>query len=119
MAGQYVPAMNATVGTNFFDQEYKMLKVIVKGSTPVEIRTSPVLFLAFELPAMTEDQFFGDNLINNLAIFLKVPANMIRITKIIRADGGARRRRRSSGLTVEVEIKKPPVQQTTNSTNSQ
>ncbi|XP_050924319.1 LOW QUALITY PROTEIN: PKHD1 like 1, tandem duplicate 1 [Lates calcarifer] len=118
-AGQYVPQLNASEGTNFFDQDYKMLKVIVRGSTPVEIRTAPVLVLAFNLPAMTEDEFFGENLIQNLATFLKVPSNMIRITKIIREDGGARRRKRSTGLKVEIEISKPPVQQTTNSTNDE
>ncbi|XP_036949440.1 PKHD1 like 1, tandem duplicate 1 isoform X2 [Acanthopagrus latus] len=117
--GQYVPQLNATLGTNFFDPYNKMLRVLVRGSEPVEIRTSPVLFLAFELPAMTEDEFFGDNLVQNLATFLKVPPNMIRITKIIREDGGARRRKRSTGLKVEVEIQKPPVQQTTNSTNDE
>ncbi|XP_042362122.1 fibrocystin-L-like [Plectropomus leopardus] len=117
--GQYVPKLNATAGTNFFDQDYKMLKVLVRGSQPVEVRTAPVLILAFDLPAMTEDEFFGDSLIQNLATFLKVPANMIRITNIIRGDGGARRRKRSTGLKVEVEIKKPPVQQTTNTTNDE
>lgn len=115
--GQYVPQLNSSLGTNYFDQDYKMLKVLVRGSTPVEIRTSPVLIIAFQLPAMTEEEFFGDSLIENLATFLKVPANMIRITKIVREDGGARRRKRSTGLSVEVEIKKPPVQQTTNTTN--
>uniref|UniRef100_A0A8C4EZ61 PKHD1 like 1, tandem duplicate 2 n=1 Tax=Dicentrarchus labrax TaxID=13489 RepID=A0A8C4EZ61_DICLA len=113
------PQLNDTLGTNYFDQDNKMLKVLVRGSKPVEIRTSPVLFLAFELPAMTEDEFFGDSLVQNLATFLKVPPNMIRITKIIREDGSGRRRKRSTGLTVEVEIKKPPVQQTTNSTNDE
>ncbi|XP_056153970.1 fibrocystin-L-like [Lampris incognitus] len=116
---QYVPQMNSTSGTNYFDQDYKMLKVLVRGSKPVEIRTSPVLFLAFQLPAMTEEEFFGDNLVQNLALFLKVPPNMIRITKIVREDGGSRRRRRSTGLMVEVEIKKPPIQQTTNSTSDE
>ncbi|KAJ0054901.1 hypothetical protein NL108_007111 [Boleophthalmus pectinirostris] len=117
--GQYVPKMNESLGTNFFDQNNKMLKVLLRGSQPVEIRTSPVLVLSFELPAMTEAEFFGDNLVNNLAKFLKVPANMIRVTKIVRADGGLRRRKRSSGLTVEVEIKKPPVQETTNTTTEE
>ncbi|XP_038580507.1 PKHD1 like 1, tandem duplicate 1 [Micropterus salmoides] len=116
---QYVPQLNATVGTNYFDQDYKMLKIVLRGSTPVEIRTSPVLFISFNLPAMTEEEFFGDNLIRNLAAYLKVPPNMIRITKIIREGGGARRRKRSTDLTVEVELKKPPVQQTTNSTNNE
>ncbi|XP_069372727.1 PKHD1 like 1, tandem duplicate 1 [Paralichthys olivaceus] len=116
-AGQYVPQLNATEGSNYFDADYKMLKVVLKGSKPAEIRTSPVLFLSFELPAITNDEFFGDSLIQNLATFLKVPPNMIRITNIIRE--GSRRRKRSTGLKVEVEIRKPPVQQTTNSTNDE
>lgn len=109
--------MNSTLGSNYFDQDYKMLRVLLRGSTPVEIRTSPVLVLAFNMPAMSEEEFFGGNLIQNLATFLKVPPNMIRITSVIREGGGARRRKRATGLTVNVEIKKPPVQQTTNATN--
>lgn len=118
--GMYLPALNSTNGANFFDPDYKMLHVLVRGDEPVEIRTSPKIFLSFSLPAMTEDEFFGDNLVNNLATFLKVPANMIRITKIVREDRGqGKRRRRSTGLSVEVEISKPPVQQTSNSTNGE
>lgn len=119
LPGQYTPQLNDSIGTNFFNQDYKMLEVVLRGSTPVEIRTAPVLVLAFDLPAMTEDQFFGDNLVQNLAIFLKVPPNMIRITNIVRENGGARRRKRATGLKVEVEIKKPPVQKTTNSTDGE
>uniref|UniRef100_A0A3Q3K5H6 Polycystic kidney and hepatic disease 1 (autosomal recessive)-like 1 n=1 Tax=Monopterus albus TaxID=43700 RepID=A0A3Q3K5H6_MONAL len=117
--GQYVPQLNSTLGTNYFDRDYKMLKVVLAGSQPAEIRTAPVLFISFGLPAMTEEQFFGENLIQNLALFLNIPPNMMRISKIVRADGGAQRRKRSTGLTVEVEIKKPPVLQTTNSTNNE
>ncbi|CAL8293184.1 unnamed protein product [Merluccius merluccius] len=117
---EYVPEMTFELGSNFFDPDSKMLTVLVRGSEPVEIRMSPLLVIAFNLPAMTEEEFFGDSLVQNLAIFLKVPSNMIRITKIVREDGGGtagRRKRSAAGLTVEVEIKKPPVQQTSNSTN--
>ncbi|XP_056597030.1 fibrocystin-L-like [Triplophysa dalaica] len=115
--GQYLPSFNSDHGSNFFDPDYKMLYILLRGSEPVQIRTSPLLVVAFNLPAMTEEQFFGPDLIRNLAAFLKVPQNMIRITKIIRAGRGARRRR-STGLTVEVEISLPPVQTfSTNSTN--
>uniref|UniRef100_A0A8C5F806 PKHD1 like 1, tandem duplicate 1 n=1 Tax=Gadus morhua TaxID=8049 RepID=A0A8C5F806_GADMO len=122
--GQYVPALNSSLGTNFFDRDTKMLQLLVRGSDPVEIRTSPLLVIAFNLPAMTEDQFFGDSLVRNLALFLKVPSSMIRITKVVREDGGgggARRRKRAAaaGLTVEVEIQKPPVQQTSNTTDDE
>ncbi|XP_056273684.1 fibrocystin-L-like [Pseudoliparis swirei] len=115
----FEPQLNATLGTNYFEQDSKMLRLVVRGSLPVEIRISPVLIISFELPAMTEDEFFGDSLIRNLAAFLKIPPNMIRITKIIREDGSSRRRKRSAGLTVEVEIKKPPVLKTDNATNDE
>ncbi|XP_051729222.1 fibrocystin-L-like [Ctenopharyngodon idella] len=114
-SGQYVPSFNSSHGSNFFDQDYKMLNILLRGSEPVQIRTSPVLFLAFNLPAMTEAEFFGAKLITNLALFLKIPANKIRITNIVR-EGTNARRRRSAGLTVQVEIREPPVQTSTNTT---
>ncbi|TRY58761.1 hypothetical protein DNTS_034591 [Danionella cerebrum] len=118
-AGQYVPGFNSTHGSNFFDQDYKMMVILLSGSESVQIRTSPVLFVAFNLPFMTEDTFFGQNLITNLAAFLKIPAHKIRITKIVREGTSAARRRRATGLTVEMEIREPPVQTlTTTSTNS-
>ncbi|XP_043073568.1 PKHD1 like 1, tandem duplicate 1 [Puntigrus tetrazona] len=116
--GQYVPDFNSTHGSNFFDQNYKMMNILLRGSEPVQIRTSPVLFLAFNLPAMTEEEFFGDNLVNNLALFLKIPPNKIRITKIVR-EGTSARRRRSTGLTVEVEIREPPIQNSTSNSTVQ
>ncbi|XP_069572864.1 fibrocystin-L-like [Brachyistius frenatus] len=115
---QYVPEVNATIGTNYFDWDYKMLKVVVRGSEPVVIRTSPVLFIAFKLPVKTEDKFFGDKLVRNLTAFLKVPPNMIRIARIDRKDAGSRCRKRLIGITVHVEIKKPPVWQTSSSSTN-
>ncbi|XP_061122944.1 PKHD1 like 1, tandem duplicate 1 [Syngnathus typhle] len=117
--GQYVPELNGSTphGSNYFDRNSKMLKVLLRGSEPVEIRMSPKLFISFSLPTMTEEEFFGDTLVRNLAALFNVPSNMIRITKIIRED--SRRRKRSTGLTVEVEIKKPPVQQVSNTTDDE
>ncbi|KAK2836335.1 hypothetical protein Q7C36_014204 [Tachysurus vachellii] len=116
--GQYIPALNGTHGSNFFDPDYKMMHILLRGSTPVQISTSPVLFISFNLPAMTEEEFFGDQLVNNLALFLKVPPSMIRITNIVREGSGAKRRRRATGLTVEVEIKQPPSNQTSANSTS-
>ncbi|XP_069815730.1 fibrocystin-L-like [Dendropsophus ebraccatus] len=116
--GQYMPQLSSLVlGENYFDKDYNMLYVLVRGSTPIEIRTSPLIVISFNMPAMTEDQFYGENLVKNLAAFLKVPANKIRITKIIR-EGSRRRKRAAGGLSVQVEISDPPVQETSNSTSS-
>ncbi|OCT77100.1 fibrocystin-L [Xenopus laevis] len=116
-AGQYMPQLSSNVvGENFFDNDYKMLYILVRGSTPVEVRTTPLIVVSFNLPAMTVDQFYGDNLVRNLALFLKIPAEKIRITKII-AEGSRRRKRAAGGLTVSMQIADPPGQQS-NSTNS-
>ncbi|XP_073714826.1 fibrocystin-L [Misgurnus anguillicaudatus] len=107
--GEYLPSFDSDHGSNFFDPDYNMLYILLRGSQPVQIRTSPLLFVAFNLPAMTEAEFFGDNLVTNLAAFLRIPPNMIRITKIIR-EGSSARRRRATGLTVEIQISQPPIQ---------
>ncbi|XP_078071648.1 PKHD1 like 1, tandem duplicate 1 [Mustelus asterias] len=119
--GEFVPKLDSPVsGANYFDRTYQMLNVLVRGSTPVEIHTSPVLQIAFNLPAMTVDEFYGPNLVKNLALFLDVPPSKIRITNIVRETG--RRRKRAVGITVEVEIGEPPSEQLSsglsNSTNS-
>ncbi|XP_056378584.1 fibrocystin-L-like [Hyla sarda] len=116
--GQYMPKLGSTiVGENYFDKDYNMLYILVRGSTPVEIRTSPLIVISFKMPAMTEDQFYGANLVQNLAIFLKIPASKIRITKIIR-EGSSRRKRATGGISVSVEISDPPVQQTNSSSSN-
>ncbi|KAG2464816.1 PKHL1 protein, partial [Polypterus senegalus] len=108
---QFVPQMNSTIfGSNYFDSDYKMLNILVRGSTPIVVRTSPLLFISFNMPFMTVDEFFGPNLIKNLAAFLKIPATKIRITKIVRASS---RRKREAGMNVEVQIAEPPSQQVT------
>ncbi|KAM8882915.1 PKHD1 like 1, tandem duplicate 1 [Synchiropus picturatus] len=114
----YHPQINASSGTNYYNAEYGMLSVLVRGSEPVEIKTLPQLIIAFDMPPISEDEFFGDELVNNLATFLNVPANMIHITNIIREDS-RRRRKRAATMTVEVEIKKPLVQTTSNSTDDE
>ncbi|XP_053571903.1 fibrocystin-L [Bombina bombina] len=114
--GQYRPQFNSTVhGENYLDRDYNMLYVLLRGSTPVEIHTTPLIVIAFNIPAMTVNEFYGSNLVRNLALFLKIPANKIRVTKIV-AEGS--RRRRSTGLTVSVEIADPPSQQRNSSSTS-
>lgn len=95
-----------------------MLELLLRGSVPLEIRTSPLILVSFQLPAMTVELFFGDDLIRNLALFLKVPSSMIRITKIVRENVRSRRMRRDTGLTVQLEIRRSVVQDITNTTSA-
>ncbi|XP_041625547.1 fibrocystin-L isoform X2 [Vulpes lagopus] len=116
---QFLPNLNSTVlGENYFDRIYQMLYLLVKGTTPVEIHTTAVIFVSFQLPAVTEDDFYiSHNLVRNLALFLKIPNDKIRVSKII--QGESLRRKRSMGLTVELEIGDPPPQFISNDTAGQ
>uniref|UniRef100_A0A8C0PGW1 Fibrocystin-L n=1 Tax=Canis lupus familiaris TaxID=9615 RepID=A0A8C0PGW1_CANLF len=116
---QFLPNLNSTVlGENYFDRIYQMLYLLVKGTTPVEIHTTAVIFVSFQLPAVTEDDFYiSHNLVRNLALFLKIPSDKIRVSKII--QGESLRRKRSMGITVELEIGDPPPQFISNDTAGQ
>uniref|UniRef100_A0AAY5ETB4 Polycystic kidney and hepatic disease 1 (autosomal recessive)-like 1 n=1 Tax=Electrophorus electricus TaxID=8005 RepID=A0AAY5ETB4_ELEEL len=114
---QYMPGYDSPHGSNYFDPDYKILHILVRGSKPVQIRTSPLLIIAFNIPAMTEAEFYGDKLVRNLALFLNIPSNMIRITNIVREGSTVNRQKRATALMVQVQISQPPVNQlSTNST---
>ncbi|XP_036732330.2 LOW QUALITY PROTEIN: fibrocystin-L [Manis pentadactyla] len=116
---QFLPNLNSTVfGENYFDRTYQMLYLLVKGNIPIEIHTTAVIFVSFQLPAVTEDDFYSSqNLVRNLALFLKIPSDKIRVSQITRGEN--LRRKRSTGLTVELEIGDPPAQFISNDTTGQ
>ncbi|XP_041046151.1 PKHD1 like 1, tandem duplicate 2 [Carcharodon carcharias] len=108
--GECIPKLDSPVpGANYFDRTYQMLNVLVRRSTLIEVHTSPVLHISFNLPAMTMDEFYGPNLVENLALFLNVPPSKICITIIVQETG--HRRKLATGITVKVEIGDPPLEQ--------
>ncbi|XP_066121905.1 fibrocystin-L [Saccopteryx bilineata] len=117
---QFIPSLNSAVlGENYFDKTHQMLYLLVKGTVPVEIHTTAVIFVSFHMPAgMTEDDFYSSHhLVRNLALFLKIPSDKIRISKI--SGGRSLRRKRSTGLTVDLEIGDPPPLFISNDTTGQ
>ncbi|XP_054983665.1 fibrocystin-L [Sorex araneus] len=118
-ADQVLPKLNSTIlGENYFDRTYQMLYLLIKGTIPVEIHTTAVIFVSFQLPAVAEDDFYNShNLVRNLALFLKIPSDKIRISKILRGEHV--RSKRSIGLTLELEIGDPPPQFLSNDTTGQ
>ncbi|XP_052060298.1 fibrocystin-L-like isoform X3 [Mytilus californianus] len=99
------PATDAC-GTNYLDYDWKHQHIILRGAGVVDIKINPVIVLGFNVPSLTVDQFFGDDLVNNLALFLKVPASKIRVMNVVTGADKRRRRRRSTGpntvYTVEI-----------------
>lgn len=61
---------------------------------------------AFSQESLTEDDFFGENIVKNLAAFLGIPKEKIRVMEVVSAANGKRRRRAlGSGLT-EITVRK-------------
>lgn len=70
-------------GTNYFDDSAQMLYVIIKGEDIITIKLSQLIKVAFGLPAMTIDQFYGSEVVNNLANYLGVSINILFYSNII------------------------------------
>uniref|UniRef100_A0A8C6RMA5 Fibrocystin-L n=1 Tax=Nannospalax galili TaxID=1026970 RepID=A0A8C6RMA5_NANGA len=117
--GQFLPNLGSGIpGENYFDRTYQMLYLLVKGTTPVEVHTATVIFISFQLPALTENDFYSShNLVRNLALFLKIPSDKIRVSRIM--GGESLRQKRSTEHTTELEIGDPPTQLLSNSTTGQ
>jgi hypothetical protein len=54
---------------------------VIKGSSPVEIRTAPVVQVAVDLAVSLDDFFDPNNLISRLAFVLKIDLSTIRVVK--------------------------------------
>jgi len=53
-------------GANFMDLQTRLLYVTLRGREPVTIRTSPAIVVKIGFPAISVDNFFGDQLRQNL-----------------------------------------------------
>jgi hypothetical protein len=106
--GHYVPALTDAVGSNFFDNDYNLLYIVMRGDTPFEVHMTEVLVVAFSLPAMTTDEFFGENIISNLAIFLGISEDQIRIVEAV-SESVKRRKRNVATFSVILQIGDPPA----------
>ncbi|CAK8682961.1 unnamed protein product [Clavelina lepadiformis] len=102
--GQYRPAIDSRIhGANFMDVKNDLLYVTLRGGEPIDIKTAPAVILAFGFPAISIDEFFGENLISNLAIYLGVPDDKIRIVDVVE-ETSSRKRRSTTGGSVTYTI---------------
>ena len=126
---KYKPLISDPVGTNYFDLDTKQLYVTVQGNRPVDIRMTPVIVMKFLIRSISENEFFGDQLVRNLALFLEVPASKVRIVSIVSESGSSGKRKKRStngGVKITTQIGNPPAAtivtnnttSTNNSTNS-
>ena len=109
-ANEFEPLLTDPTGTNKIDFQRGEHTIIIKGSSPVEVITQEVIIVSFGLPAMTVEDFYGANIVENLAAFLNIPLTKVRVVNVISENGGSgRRKRNTDGTTVEVEIGDEPA----------
>ena len=103
---EYTPTLADATGTNFFDKDKGLLSVIIKGTQLIEVISQETVIVSFTMPAMSEADFYGDSIIENLASFLNIPLTKVRVVNVVSASGS--RRKRSVGIVIEVEIGDEP-----------
>ena len=65
------------MGENYLRFSDNMLYWVQCGSGAMEYITAEVLIVSFGLPAMNNEEFFGEQIVNNLAQFLSVPIEKV------------------------------------------
>ena len=65
--GDYMPTCSDSHGSNFIDRDNRLLYVVIKGDQNVILKRAKVVMVSFGLPGMSEADFFGANIIENLA----------------------------------------------------
>ena len=54
-------------GDNYFDRTNQLLYITLRGSEPIDVVTTPAIFIAVGFPSVSVDDFFQVNLVSNLA----------------------------------------------------
>ncbi|KAG0718998.1 Fibrocystin-L [Chionoecetes opilio] len=81
----FFPTFDDDAGTNYFQRSAKLVHVVLQGGHVIDIKTTPMVTLQSGL-VVSEEDFFEENILSNLADLLGVSAENIRITSIVRED---------------------------------
>lgn len=97
-----MPKLTDPLATNWMDRKEKVLWFILRSNVTVCLVVRPAVIVSASFPPMSEEEFFGKNIVENLAAFLGVPPENVKIVNVIRETG--RRKRRSASVKVDFEI---------------
>ncbi|KAK7468036.1 hypothetical protein BaRGS_00036740, partial [Batillaria attramentaria] len=111
---QYMPSLaNKTMGDNYIRFYENTLFWTQCGPGELEFRTADVLIVSFGLPAMTNEEFYGEQIVNNLAQFLSVPIEKVRVVNVVRETSSGRRKRQTGTTYFYIEISNIPTDNST------
>lgn len=118
----YHPPLSGSHGENYFDRTQKLLYITLRGPDPIDVVTTPAVFIAVGFPSVSVDDFFQVNLVTNLAAYLGVEPYKIKVVNVVRETGSRRKRstrkfRRSTDvMTFTIQLDSDIVENTTTST---
>ncbi|KAK3107766.1 hypothetical protein FSP39_021797 [Pinctada imbricata] len=101
----YMPVVGTdSAGANFFSRNSGIFTfLLVGGNSEYIIKTQNTIIVSHQFPPMTVDEFFGQNIVQNLAAFLNIPASKVRVTDVIPENQAAgKRKKRATGSDVIV-----------------
>ncbi|XP_052245987.1 fibrocystin-L-like isoform X3 [Dreissena polymorpha] len=111
----YIPTCSDPHGSNYIDRDARLQYFVLKGNAEIQLSKANVVIVSFGLPAMTVEEFFGANIVENLAAMLNIPLEKVRVVSIVSSAGSGRKRRSTSTLAVVLEIgDEPPASATDN-----
>lgn len=119
----YDPSITtATSGAHFYRIDLEQLTVIIKGSAPILIQSSPAVLIALGITSPNADAFFDTgSLISNLAAFLGINPITLKIVNIVPetvttpSKNRFAKRITSTKWNIKIQIANPPASTLTSS----
>ena len=102
LGDEYIPNHSQPSGSNYYDYRKQTMHLLVKGSSPVSIKTADVVQLSFTLSVSLEQFFDPFQFLSNLAHVLNIDMSTIRIVNVISESRRKRQSTTDQVLTVEV-----------------
>ncbi|XP_068250283.1 fibrocystin-L-like [Palaemon carinicauda] len=102
----FFPTHSDPVGSNYLQRSRKMLHVLLRGGHIVQIKTRPMVVLSTGA-VVSEEDFYEENLVANVAAMLGISAENIVVTNIVRES--RRRQAGSVSFTADFEVSSAPT----------
>ncbi len=107
---QYMPHYQNISGTNLFYKPNQKIYFSIDGSGVIDLKIASVLFLTFEVPSITVEEFFkSDTIVANVALLLDVSPSMIRQVKVIKESKKKRLLTGESLNKIEFSLEDNPI----------
>lgn len=88
---------------NYRERTTGMLHVVVKGEAPITMVVAPVVQISMRMD-VTLEEFFGANLLRNLAFVLMIPMSSVRLVDVIPEDTQLSNRLLQEGASRALEV---------------